>query len=205
MPAEIGEKLTGEEGSERGPNLGGCHEDADSGATAALFEVEADPAHGSRGDDAFADAQQDAKEKEGLEGADPGGGGRGAAPEQEAGGVGPFDAEAIDEPAGGNLQRGVGPEEGAVEKAAVDVGELEEAEEAFFVGEGDREVYAVEVGDHEADTEQGEDGPTAGFGDFAKGGLLGSELRCCHVLKTLSETSDCPMRLVRKLIDDFDL
>ena len=151
-------------GADRGADFAG-HVKSDGERALALGEIHADPAIACGGDDAFADAEQNAKGDQLADGSGHCGAGRSQAPETEAEGVWPLYAVAVHHPPGQNLQDGVCPEEGGVEDSAIGVGELKAADE-IFGDQGDGEIGAGGVGNDHSQAEESDHGPAASCGSI---------------------------------------
>ncbi len=145
--------------TDRRTDLGAQHVDADGQATLAFGEVLADPAIGGRHDDGFTSARDDPRQDQGADRVRQPGRRRGQAPDHQADDIGPFDAITVDDPAHGNLQGGVRPEEGGVQRAAIDVGQVELVNEGRQ-GQGLGDIGPRHEGEDRADRQQDEDRPT---------------------------------------------
>jgi hypothetical protein len=143
------------EGADGGSPADGGDEKAVGEATIFFLKRFAEDFGAGGEDDSFADAEEEAHGKEGGEAAGESGEDGGGRPCEESGGEYSVGAEAIDEPADGDLEEDVGPEEGGEENA-----ELRGGEAPFFAEErgGEGEVTSVDVVDEDCDDQQGDDG-----------------------------------------------
>lgn len=155
-PAVIGDDEAADQGAECGAEFGAGVDEAVGFAALIFGEVFSDDFGEGRVGDGFADAEEEAEGEEGGEGGGEAGEGGGERPEEIADGEDAVDVVTLDEPAGGDLAEGIGPEEGGGELAHHGRGDLE-----FVADFGGRhaEVAAVDVVDEDGDDEEGEEAP----------------------------------------------
>jgi hypothetical protein len=143
------------EGTHGGAPSDGCDEKAVGEAAIFFLDRFAEDFGAGGEDDGLTDAEEEAHGEESCEAAGESGEDGGGRPGKESGGEHGVGAEAIDEPADGDLEEDVGPEEGGEKDA-----ELRGGEAPFFAEErsGKGEVAAVDVVDEDRDDEEGDDG-----------------------------------------------
>src|SRR5260370_18936753 len=106
--------------------------------------------------DGLTDAEDEAHGKKQLEPTDEAGTERGGGPQENSEREDPVNWKTVDQPAGDDLEDGVGPEEGGEENAELGIGK---AELVFDMRSGDGEISAVDVVDEDGEgQEDGEAG-----------------------------------------------
>ena len=111
-PAEVGHEEATSKGADGGAPADGGDEEAVGEAAILFLDAFAEDFGTGGEDDGFADAEEEAHGEEGGESAGEAGEGGGGGPGEESGGEDGAGLEAVDEPAYGDLEEDVGPEEG---------------------------------------------------------------------------------------------